>query len=146
MSSVLTPTSWVRVLLPHQPPKCRHYRHVSPDPAKSFSFRQNSAMCTCKHAKVCNRLLSCMLAAVQPHPKVLCDLPCTLTYPVVAEVPGEDGRSEGAGWVHPRTSVIHLQKTQLPLRHPTQLLQLLFFTAPMAGESCCLVSSHQPMQ
>lgn len=70
-----------------------------------------------------------MQLAVQPHPKALYDLPCTLTYPVVAEVPGKDGRSEGAGRVHPRTSVIHLQKTQLQLRHPTQPFQLLFFTA-----------------
>lgn len=47
-------------------------------------------------------------------------LPCTLTYPVVAEVPGEDGRSEGAGRIHPCASVIHLQETQLELRqHPS---------------------------
>lgn len=86
-----------------------------------------------------------MQAAVQPHPKALCDLPCTLTYPVVAEVPGEDGRGKGAGRVHPRTSVIHLQKTQLQLRHSTRPFQPLFFTAPMASESYCLVSSQQQM-
>lgn len=47
-------------------------------------------------------------------------LPCTLTYPVVAEVPGEDGRSKGAGRIHPCASVIYLQETQLELRqHPS---------------------------
>lgn len=46
-------------------------------------------------------------------------LTLSLTYPVVAEVPGEDSRSKGAGGIHPRASVIHLQKTQLRLRpHP----------------------------
>lgn len=48
---MLTPTFWVQILLLHQLPRYWRYRHLSPDPAKSVSFWQNSATCTGKHAK-----------------------------------------------------------------------------------------------